>query len=115
MGAGVSDDPLDPELDPEEPLEPDEPEDDPLEDESELPEEEEEEPLDPEDVVLDDESHFGAASESGLGVDCSDSSFACFGGPPQAASASPMATMPIFFEVRMPNGLARFQGGQHST
>ena len=108
VAALVSDEPLEPLLPEDDPLEP---EDDPLDDESELPEEEEE--LPPE-AVLDDESHFGAASSSVFG--CDETSSACFGGPPQAASASPMATKkPISFQVRMPMGLARFHGGQHST
>ncbi len=101
VAAVVSDEPLDPE---EAPLDPDD--ESPVE--PELPEEEEE-PV----AVVDDESHFGAASSSVFG--CDDASSACFGVPPQAASASPIAMNAICFEVRMPKGLARFYGGQHST
>lgn len=104
-------DPLDPVLDPDESFDPEEP----LDPDAELPEEsDDEEPLLPLLEVLDDESHFGAVSSSVFFIS-DDASLACFGVPPQAASASPMAIKPIIFEVRMPMGLARFQGGQHST
>jgi hypothetical protein len=105
--------PLDPVLDPEEPVDPAlEPEESDVPDEPDEPEDDE--PLLPDVAVVDDESHLGADSSSVFFIS-DDASLACFGVPPQAASASPMAIKPIIFEVRMPMGLARFYGGQHST